>query len=168
MSSIQNIAIQKSYLPQTLLPGNSVNWNNFPEPLVIQELLFQTQRPRELQLFVIKGHKNGDRAKINAIKYMAKQILYFPQKDCRSLLLRNNLHLFYIYFYWLKSKLLTMVYSAMHNLNLTHLSLLSLPCSLHLQWHRSFISSNTFHFLFPTCVLCKHCSLCLDCSSLAL
>lgn len=136
---------------------------------MIQELLFQTQRPGELQLFVIKGgNKNGDRAKINAIKCMAKQMLYFPQKDCRSLLPRNNLHLFYIYFYWLKSKLLTTVYKAMHDLNLTHLSLLSPPCSLHLQSHWSFISSNTFHFLFPTCVLCKHCSLCLDCSSLAL
>lgn len=61
-----------------------------------------------------KGNKNGDRAKINAIKCMAKQKLYFPQKDSRSLLLRNHLLLFYMYFCWLKSNLLTMVYKAMH------------------------------------------------------
>ena len=98
MSSIQNIAIQKSYLPQTLLPGISGNWNNFSEPLVIQELLLQTQRPRELQLFVIKeGNKSGDRAKINAIKCMAKQMLYFPQKDSRSLLLRQLTPILYIF-----------------------------------------------------------------------
>lgn len=138
-----------------------MNWNNFPEPLVIQELLFQTQRPRELQLFVIKeGNKNGDRAKINAIKCMAKQKLYFPQKDSRSLLLRNHLLLFYMYFYWLKSNLLTMVYKAMHPPLPPFFPMLTTPPITLVFYLLKYIS-----FLLPYLCLCKHCSLCLDCSS---
>lgn len=44
---------------------------------------------------------------------------------------------YYIHFYWLKPKLLTMVYKALHNLTPTYLSPsisdASPPCSLHLQ-----------------------------------
>lgn len=64
---------------------------------------------------------------------------------------------YFIHFCWLKPKLFTMVYKAMHNLTPTYLSTFtsyaSPPCSLHLQSHWSFIFSNTLSSS-PLIVLC--------------
>lgn len=73
-------------------------------------------------------------------------MFYSPRKTSGFYYL-EIIYSYYIHFYWLKPKLLTMVYKALHNLTPTYLSTFlsyaSPPCSLHLRSHWSFISSNT-------------------------